>query len=70
MYMGRGEERVRYREGVTWKLTLPWVKWIANGNFLYGSGNQNRGSGQPGRVGWGGRWEGGSRGKGYVHTYG
>ena len=21
-------------------------------------------------VGWGGRWEGGSRGRGYMHTYG
>ena len=21
-------------------------------------------------VGWGGRWEGGSKGRGYVHTYG
>ena len=26
MDMGRGEERVRYREIVTWKLTLPYVK--------------------------------------------
>ena len=24
---------------------------------------------QPRRVGWGGRWEGGSRGKGYMYTY-
>ena len=26
MAMGRGEERVRYMERVTWKLTLPYVK--------------------------------------------
>ena len=26
MDMGRGEERVRYMERVTWKLTLPCVK--------------------------------------------
>ena len=26
MDMGRGEERVRYMERVTWKLTLPYVK--------------------------------------------
>ena len=26
MDMGRGEERVRYMERVTWKLTLPSVK--------------------------------------------
>jgi len=44
MDIGRGEERVRYMERVTWKLTLPYVKEIANGNLLYGSGNSNRGS--------------------------
>ena len=26
MDMGRGEERMRYMERVTWKLTLPYVK--------------------------------------------
>ena len=31
-------------ERVTGKLTLPYVKWIANGNLLYGSGNSKRGS--------------------------
>ena len=25
---------------------------------------------QPGGVGWGGRWEGASKGKGYMYTYG
>ena len=30
MDMGRGEERVRYMERVTWTLTLPYVKQIAN----------------------------------------
>ena len=44
MDMGRGEERMRYMERVTWKLTLLYVKEIANGNLLYGSGNSNRGS--------------------------
>ena len=44
MDLGRGEERVRCMERVTWKLTLPYVKYIANGNLLYGSGNSNRGS--------------------------
>ena len=39
MDMGRGEERVKYMERVTWKLTLPYIKWIANRNFLYVSGN-------------------------------
>ena len=44
MDMGRGDERVRCMERVTWKLTSPYVKWIAHGNLLYGSGNTNRGS--------------------------
>jgi len=26
MDMGRGEKRVRYKERVTWKLTLPYAK--------------------------------------------
>ena len=42
--IGRGEERVRCMERVTWKLTLPYVKKIANRYLLYGSGNSNRGS--------------------------
>ena len=39
MGMGRGEERLRCMEWVTWKLTLMCVKYIANGNFLYVSGS-------------------------------
>ena len=39
MDMGRGEERVRCMETVTWKLTLPYVKYISNGNLLYGLAN-------------------------------
>ena len=34
---------MRCMERVTWKLTLPYVKWIANGNLLYDSGNSNLG---------------------------
>ena len=44
MDMWRGEERIRCVERVTWKLTLPYVKYIANVNLLYVSGNTNRGS--------------------------
>ena len=55
--MGRGEERVRCVERVTWKLTLPYVKWRANGNLLYGSGNSNRALYQPRGLGWGGRFK-------------
>ena len=42
MDLGRGEKRVRYMERVTWKLTLPYAIYIANGNLLYVSGNSNR----------------------------
>ena len=55
-----GEKRGRCMERVTWKLTLPYVKYIANENFLCGSGNSNRALYQG--VGWGGRWEGDSKG--------
>ena len=44
MVTGRGEERVRCMERVTWKPTLPYVKQIVNGNLLYSSGNSNRSS--------------------------
>ena len=70
MDMGSGEDRVRCMEIVTWKLTLPYVKQIANGNFLYDSGNSNGTLYQSRRVGWGGKWEDGSKGKGYMYTYG
>ena len=68
MDMGRGEERVRSLERVTWKLTLAYVKQIAKGNLLFGSGNSNRGSYQPREVGWGGRWEGVSIGRGFDYV--
>ena len=42
--MGRGDERVRCMERVTWKLSFPYIESIANGNLLYDSGNSNRGS--------------------------
>ena len=57
MDMGRGEERVRCMEGVTWKLTLPYVKWTAKGNLLYVSGNSQKGLYQPRDV----KWEGNGR---------
>ena len=34
MDLGRGEERVRCMERVTWKLTLLYVKQIVDGNLL------------------------------------
>ena len=70
MDMGRGEERVRCMEGVTWKLILPYVKQIANGICCMAQEMQTRALYQPRGVGWGGRWEGGSKGRGYMYTYG
>ena len=64
MDMGRREERVRCMERVTWKLTLPYVKYIANRNLLYGSGNSNKGSASIWRAGMG--QEGGSKGRSYM----
>ena len=68
--MGKGEERVRCMERVTWKLTSQYVKQIASGNLLYGSGNSNRGSVSTQRGEMGGRREGLSKGRGYTYTYG
>ena len=60
----RGKKRVRCMERVTWKLTLPHVKQIANRNLLYDSEDSNRGSVSTQRGGMGRRWQGGSRGRG------
>ena len=38
-------------------IPLPYVKYIANGNLLYGSGNSNRDLYQPRGVGWGGSFK-------------
>ena len=67
MDMGRGEERVRCMERVTQKLTLSYVKYIANENSLYGSENSNRGSISMQRSG---RREGGSEVREYMYTSG
>ena len=44
MDLERREERMSCMERVTWKLTSPYVKQIANGNLLYGSRSSNRAS--------------------------
>ena len=44
MVIERGTERVKCLGRVTCKFTLSYVKYIVNGNLLYGSGNSNRGS--------------------------
>ena len=60
-----GEERVRYMERVTWKLTLLYVDsqqefaiWLRK---LKQEFCVNR------VVGWGGRWDRGSKGRGYIY---
>ena len=70
MAMGRGEERVRCMERVIWKLTLPSVKQIANRLSCMAQETQTGALYQPRGVRWGGRWEGGSKGRGYLYTYG
>ena len=42
-HVGRGGERVRCMERVTWKLTIPYGKEMANRNLRYDSGNSNMG---------------------------
>ena len=68
--MGRGEERVRCMERVTWTVTLPYVKQIAMGICCMAQETQTGALYQPRGEGWGERWEGGSKGRGYVYTYG
>jgi len=63
----------RRRRRVNWnsnteKYALSYMKQITSGNLLYDTGNwvlwQLRG------MGWGERWEGGSKGWGHMYTYG
>ena len=44
--------------------TLSYVKSMASGNLLYDLGNSRWDD-----VGWGGKWEGVSRGRGHAYTY-
>ena len=59
---------MRCMERVMWKLTLPYVKSIASRNLLYGSRNSNKGFVLCIIEGWNG--VGGSKGRGYMYTYG
>ena len=61
--MGKGEERVRYMERVT--------STLAMGICRISQETQTGALYQPRVVEWGGRWEGGSRGRGHhMYTYG
>ena len=64
--MGKGEERVRYLERVTWKLTLPCVKYPMG--ICYTAKETQTGALYQPR--WGGRWEGSSKGTEHMYTYG
>ena len=64
-----GAERVRCVERVTWPLTLPYVKQRATGICCVAQGTQTGALCQPRGVGWGGRWEGGSKGRGYMYIW-
>ena len=67
---GNREERVSRMERVIWKLTLPYVKLIANGICCMSQETQTGALYLPRGVGWGGRWEGGPEGRGCMYTYG
>ena len=70
MDMGRKEERVRCMEGVTWKLKITIYKIDSQWEFAVCLRELKQGL-YFNLEGWdGGRWEGGSRGKGHIHTYG
>ena len=56
MDMGRGEERVRCMERVTWKLTLAYVKQ-PTGICCMSQETQTGALYQLRGMGWGGRWE-------------
>ena len=53
----------------TWKL-YKIVYQLANGNLLMAQETQTGALYQSRGVGWGGRWERGSEGRGYMYTYG
>ena len=59
-------------ERLTWTLTLPYAKWIARepmGICCLAQETQTGALYQPRGVGWGGRWEGAVKGRGYMYTY-
>ena len=66
MDMGRLEERVRCIETyiAICKIDSQWEFAVCLRELKQGLCNQLRG------VEWRGRWEGGSRGRGYMYTYG
>ena len=69
--MGKGEERVRSMERVTWKLYFTICKIESQQEFAVWLRKLKQGlCYQPRGVGWGGRWAEGSKGRGYMYAYG
>ena len=69
MDMGREAERVRYMERVPWKLTLP-CKIHSQQEFTVRLRKLKQGLHSNLGGGMGGRWEGGSKGWGYMYVCG
>ena len=70
MDMGRGEERARCMERVTGKLTLITIcKIDSQWEFAICLRTQIGAWYQPRGVGWGERWEGGSRRREHMYIY-
>jgi len=57
-------------ERVTWKLTLPYVKYVPMGICCVSQETQTGALYQPRGMGWGGTWEVCSKGREYMYTYG
>ena len=68
MDIGRGEERVRYMERVTWKLTI--CKIDSQWEFTVWLRALKQGLCSNQRGGMGREMEGGSKGRRYTYTYG
>ena len=62
-----GKERVGQMERRTY--TLPYVKEMPVGICCMTQGAQTGALRHPRGVGWGGWWEGNSRGRGHMYTY-
>ena len=66
---GEGEGEMYGKSG-KWKLTLPYIKYQPMGICCMAQETQTGALYQPSGLRWGGRWEGGSTGRGYMYTYG
>ena len=70
MDMGRGEERVRCMERVTWNLHYHMGNRQPMGICCMAQETQTGALYQSRGMGWGRRWEGVSKGREYMYTYG